>query len=111
MKQDSLYYRDNRQTSVNKYEENRRKRIQKRLSQAPPHGHDKGMSRNFFSRKVSEINDSTEAHSIITGKIDTKHRVHYSNKIMKKIFAKQILNKEHVLKLQADNESVAMRLQ
>ena len=47
---------------------------------------------------------------MITGKVDSTHRVHYSNKVMKKIFAKQILNKEHVQKLYADNESTAMRM-
>ena len=57
------------------------------------------MSRIFFSRKVSEINSSTETNSMMP----EIAKVHYSNRVMKQIFAKQILNKEYMSKVQDGN--------
>ena len=77
-------------------------RIGKRLSQAPQEN-SSDLNRIFFSRKVSEINDSQDhmnAASMLTtasniGKLEDIKRVRYGNKVMKRIFAKQILNREH----------------
>ena len=46
---------------------------------------DKDLSRIFFSRKVSEINQSTETMNQMMPEIA---KVHYSNRVMKQIFAK-----------------------
>ena len=37
-------------------------------------------------------------------------RVHYSNKVMKKIFAKQILNKEFINNVKSKNEGALERI-
>ena len=81
---------------MDQYEESRRRRIHKRLSQVPKPT-DEDFNRVLFSRHVSEVGGSTEMDAILAAnqKLDGQ-KVTYSNKVMKKIFAQQILNKEHI---------------
>ena len=77
------------------------------MSQVPPPT-EKDFNRILFSRKVSEVNSSAELNAMLqsSGKVDSNSRVHYNSKVLKKIFAKQILNREHMDKINSKNEKL-----
>ena len=95
-----MYFRHNqRKNTVDQYEESRRKRIKKRFSLAPTSDEAQKL---LFSAKLSEVAASGENIRVVAGpgKVDNSTmKVHYSNRVMRKIFAKQILNKEHMVKV------------